>query len=233
MHLLRSRGCALALLAFMVMALPRIASAVPSFARQTGMPCSQCHTLSFGPALTAYGRQFKLNGYTFGDGEHPMPLAAMVQGGFSHTAVAPPDPQAAHFSTNNNVSVDQVSVFLATRLTEHIGIFSQSSYSCGDPHSSGDNTDFRDPRPLSLFGADAVVRIAVNNNPTVQDLWVSTPAWAYPYISSPLVPGVGAAPIMSGLRGVVLGATAYTMIHDHVYLEAGTYKGLSDRVRGT
>src|SRR6202165_1068029 len=96
MHLLRYRGCALALLVFHVLALPRIASAVPSFARQTGMPCSQCHTLSFGPALTAYGRQFKLNGYTFGDGEHPMPLAALVQGGVRHTAVAPPDPHAAH-----------------------------------------------------------------------------------------------------------------------------------------
>jgi hypothetical protein len=232
MHLLRSRGCALALVVFTGMALPRIASAVPSFARQTGMPCSQCHTLSFGPALTAYGRQFKLNGYTFGDGEHPMPLAAMVQGGFNHTAVAPPDPQAAHFSTNNNLSVDQVSVFLATRITEHIGMFSQSTYSGVDRHFSWDNTDIRYARPLTLFGTDAVVGISVNNNPTVQDLWVSTPAWAYPYISSPLVPGVGAAPIISGLGGVVLGATAYTMIHDHVYLEAGTYKGLSDRWLG-
>src|SRR3982074_1455734 len=60
------------------------ALALPSFARQTGMPCSQCHTLSFGPALTAYGRQFKLNGYTFGEGEHPMPVAIMIQGGYSH-----------------------------------------------------------------------------------------------------------------------------------------------------
>src|SRR5215831_16545544 len=69
------RTLALALLILAVAALPRVASAIPSFARQTGMPCSQCHTLSFGPALTAYGRQFKLNGYTFGEGEHPMPLA--------------------------------------------------------------------------------------------------------------------------------------------------------------
>jgi hypothetical protein len=108
MHLLRYRGCALALLVFTLTALPRIASAVPSFARQTGMPCSQCHTLSFGPALTAYGRQFKLNGYTFGDGEHPMPLAAMVQGGFSRSAAAQPDAPADDFNTNNNLSVDQV-----------------------------------------------------------------------------------------------------------------------------
>src|SRR6202521_3424620 len=232
MHLRRYRGCALALLVFTVMALPRIASAVPSFARQTGMPCSQCHTLSFGPALTAYGRQFKLNGYTFGEGEHPMPLAVMVQGGLSRTDAAQPEAPAAHFSNTENLSVDQVSLFVATRIADHIGMFSQSTYSGVDRHFSWDNTDIRYARPLTLFGTDAVVGISVNNNPTVQDLWVSTPAWAYPYISSPLVPGVGAAPVIGGLGGVVAGATAYTMIHDHVYLEAGTYKGLSDRWLG-
>ena len=227
------RVLAWTLVLLLILALPRIASAVPSFARQTGMPCSQCHTLSFGPALTPYGRQFKLNGYTFGEGEHPMPLAFMVQGGFSHTDVAPPaDAQPAHFAPNNNVSVDQVSVFLATRLTEHIGMFSQSTYSGEDRHFSWDNTDIRYARPLKLFGTDAVVGISVNNNPTVQDLWHSSPAWAYPYIGSPLVPGVGAAPVIGGLGGVVAGATAYTMIHDHVYLEAGAYKGLSDRWLG-
>jgi len=231
-HIHRYQGCALALLVFMIMALPRTASAVPSFARQTGMPCSQCHTLSFGPALTPYGRQFKLNGYTFGEGEHPMPLAFMVQGGYSRVDKALPDPAAAHFSTNNNVSVDQVSVFLATRLTEHIGMFSQSTYSGEDRHFSWDNTDIRYARPLKLFGTDAVVGISVNNNPTVQDLWHSSPAWAYPYIGSPLVPGIGAAPVIGGLGGVAVGATAYTMIHDHVYLEAGAYKGLSDRWLG-
>ena len=157
MHLLRYRGCALALLVFTVLALPRIASAVPSFARQTGMPCSQCHTLSFGPALTAYGRQFKLNGYTFGEGEHPMPLAAMIQGGFSRPDAALPDAPAAHFSNRENLSVDQVSLFVATRLTDHIGMFSQSTYSGVDRHFSWDNTDIRYARALSLFGTDAVV----------------------------------------------------------------------------
>ncbi len=226
----RYRGYGFVLLALMVMALPRIASAVPSFARQTGMPCSQCHTLSFGPALTAYGRQFKLNGYTFGEGEHPMPLALMVQGGFSRTDAAQPDAPAAHFSNKENVSVDQVSVFVATRITDHIGMFSQSTYSGVDRHFSWDNTDIRYARPLTLFGTDAVVGISVNNNPTVQDLWNSTPAWAYPYITSPLVPGASASPVISGgLAQLVLGATGYTMIHDHVYLEAGVYKGLSDR----
>ncbi|HEV7614265.1 MAG TPA: hypothetical protein VGO37_20485, partial [Steroidobacteraceae bacterium] len=43
------------------------AQALPSFARQTGKPCAQCHTVAYGPALTSYGRQFKLNGYVWGD----------------------------------------------------------------------------------------------------------------------------------------------------------------------
>src|ERR1700692_82129 len=43
------------------------AQALPSFARQTGQPCGTCHT-DF-PALTPYGRRFKLLGYTTGGGE--------------------------------------------------------------------------------------------------------------------------------------------------------------------
>src|ERR1700684_2247500 len=42
------------------------AQALPSFARQTGQPCGTCHT-DF-PALTPFGRRFKLLGYTVGGG---------------------------------------------------------------------------------------------------------------------------------------------------------------------
>jgi len=226
------RTTALALLALLAIALlaSSPAKAVPSYARQTGMPCSQCHTLSFGPALTAYGRQFKLNAYTWGDGEHPMPLALMIQGGYSRTDTPQVSSPAPHFSPSENASVDQVSLFIGTKITEHIGMFQQSTYSGEKRHYNWDNTDIRYARPVNLFGTDAVVGISVNNNPTVQDLWTSTPAWGYPYINSPLVPAPGANPIVSGaLAQLVLGATAYTMIHDHVYLEAGFYKGLSDR----
>src|SRR5215467_10382208 len=43
------------------------AQALPSFARQTGQPCGTCHT-DF-PALTPFGRRFKLLGYTVGGGQ--------------------------------------------------------------------------------------------------------------------------------------------------------------------
>jgi hypothetical protein len=213
-----------------LLGLAQEARAVPSFARQTGFPCAQCHTLSFGPALTAYGRQFKLNAYTFGAGEHPLPLALMIEGGFSRSEASQPAPAAPHFASNDNVSIDQVSLFYATRLSDHIGIFSQATYSGDARHFSWDNTDIRYARPLTLLGTDAVVGISINNNPTVQDLWNSTPAWAFPDISSPLVPHGSAGPVISGtLAQLVVGATAYTLIHEHVYLEAGAYRGLSDR----
>ena len=51
------------------------AQALPSFARQTGQPCGTCHT-DF-PALTSYGRRFKLLGYTTGRGQFrttPFPI---------------------------------------------------------------------------------------------------------------------------------------------------------------
>lgn len=39
------------------------ASAIPSFARQTGMACSSCHYMKF-PVLNGFGRAFKAGGYT-------------------------------------------------------------------------------------------------------------------------------------------------------------------------
>src|SRR5258707_15840544 len=36
--------------------------AVPSYSRQTGMPCATCHYAP--PELTPFGRKFKLEGYT-------------------------------------------------------------------------------------------------------------------------------------------------------------------------
>ncbi|MBV9564395.1 MAG: hypothetical protein JOY90_28735, partial [Bradyrhizobium sp.] len=43
---------------------PQRASALPSYARQTGLGCGVCHT-EF-PQLTPFGRRFKIGGYTLG-----------------------------------------------------------------------------------------------------------------------------------------------------------------------
>src|SRR5208337_1767519 len=55
--------------AFLATLNPSSVRAVPSFARQTGLPCSGCHTTP--PELNAAGRKFKLLGYVDKDKEKP------------------------------------------------------------------------------------------------------------------------------------------------------------------
>src|SRR5215468_1052718 len=104
----RGRGnTAGGLVAFVLVAvlvgLPRVASAVPSFASQTGLPCAQCHVMAFGPQLTEYGRQFKLNGYTFKkqDGGLRIPLAVTAIAAYDSVSKAAPTPQP--FSDKDNL----------------------------------------------------------------------------------------------------------------------------------
>jgi len=101
------------------------ASAVPSFAVQTGQQCEACHVGAFGPQLTQLGRQFKLNGYTMSDGgDHFPPLAAMALTSFTHTKADQPGGAAPGFRGNDNVALDQVSLFYAGRLfDDHTGAF--------------------------------------------------------------------------------------------------------------
>ncbi|MEI8299110.1 MAG: cytochrome C [Pseudomonadota bacterium] len=204
------------------------AQAVPSFASQTGMPCEQCHTVGYGPALTPYGRQFKLNGYVWGEGK-TMPVALMVQGGYTKIKADLPEPLADHTSVNNNLSMDQASLFLAGRISEHIGGFAQITYSGPDRATSWDNVDLRYAHPMAFGDNSAVVGVSINNSPTAQDLWNSTPTWGYPYIGSELAPTPGTSAMLGGLGQSVLGASVYAMFNDRYYVELGAYRGMSDR----
>jgi hypothetical protein len=210
-----------------VMAAP--AMALPSFARQTGAPCEQCHTVAFGPQLTPYGRLFKLNGYTWGTSKDVVPLALMVQATYTHTSAEQPEAPAEHYETNNNGSIDQVSLFYGGRLGDHAGLFAQVTYSGPDQAVSWDNLDLRYARTVAVGSHYAVLGATVNNNPTVQDLWNTTLAWGFPYVSSALAPTPSAAPMVTSLGGVVLGSSLYASVDGLVYLELGGYRGLSDR----
>lgn len=100
------------------------ASALPSFARQTGQACAACHT-GF-PELTPYGRLFKANGYTFpsqpdnvfGNSDLP-PLSAMIVASYTHTGTAQPGGAAPHISGNNNPMIQQAPSITAV-LSFHI-----------------------------------------------------------------------------------------------------------------
>jgi hypothetical protein len=115
------------------------ARAVPAFAGQTGYPCQQCHIGALGPQLTAFGRTFKINGYTLRGGEgiaSKIPFALWVQSGFENYAKDQPSAALAsngggiphEYGTNNNVGVDAISLFLAGGVNEHLGAFIQVTY---------------------------------------------------------------------------------------------------------
>ena len=219
---------AAAVLALLQVSVPA-AHAVPSFTRQTGEECGSCHVGGFGPQLTPRGRQFKLTGYTDSDGKAgKIPLAAMFLGSWTQTDKDQSGDAGPHAGRNDNTSLDQASVFLAGRLADHVGSFTQVTYSGVDRNLALDNMDIRYAQRLKLDDKDVIVGVTLNNNPTVTDPFNTVPAWRFPYISSELAPGGAASPlIVDGLGQQVLGTSAYAFWNDMLYVELGAYKALS------
>ncbi|MBN9560990.1 MAG: cytochrome C [Alphaproteobacteria bacterium] len=203
------------------------AHAVPPFAMQTGQPCTACHIGAFGPQLTPLGRAFKIGGYTQTGGQgwqSHFPLAAMFLGSFTNTGQSQPDPAAVHFGRNNNFAADQISLFLAGRVTDYAGGFVQGTYSGIDGSFKLDNTDLRLTTPLDLGDTDLRLGLSVNNGPTVQDPYNSTYAWIFPFASSALTVTPTAQPLLAGgLIGNSIGTTVYGWYDRSLYLEAGLY----------
>ncbi|MDI7776267.1 hypothetical protein [Asticcacaulis sp. EMRT-3] len=206
---------------------PQVANAIPAFARQTGMPCASCHVGSFGPQLTKMGRLFKANGYTMGEKQAFWKgISAMVAGGNEQTAKAVVSPDVG--KPNNNTTIDQVSLFYGGRVTDHIGIMTQATYDPNGKALALDNTDIRYANMTTLAGQSLIYGVSVNNNPSMQDLWQTTPAWGYPYLASALAPAPDADSFMAGQGGQVVGAGAYGLWNDLVYAEYSRYYTLSD-----
>ena len=285
----RSQGrCGLAAIAavmgvlavFLTVSFAPPAKALPSFARQTGQPCGTCHT-DF-PALTPFGRRFKLLGYTTGGGafrttpfpafptvipgvsnandsrtqdermrdyaksvdtgtrdgdkEYVPPISMMAITGFTRTQSSLPPPTAP-FTPNNNTVLSPFSGFWGGAITDHIGAFVQVTYNApgpggfgGDPFAgvwNWDNTDIRYANTTSIGPLDVIYGITANNNPTVQDVWNTTPAWAFPYVVSTIAPTPAAGTLIQGAFAAhVVGAGAYTFINDTLYLELSGYRTL-------
>jgi hypothetical protein len=215
--------------------------AVPSFARQTGMDCAACHTVF--PELNSFGRQFKLSGYTMGVkkltgadaqgdtrlsiGEFP-PLAAMFQAGQSSIAKSATNTVQADTDKNGVISFPaQFSLFFAGAISTNMGAFVQATYDSGSGLFHFDNTDVRWAARSDLLGG-MIYGVSINNNPTVQDVWNSTPAWGFPYIQptgSNVVGPAGSSQIES-LGGQVGSLGAYAYVDDLIYLEASTYRSI-------
>ncbi|TMH60377.1 MAG: cytochrome C [Betaproteobacteria bacterium] len=216
------------------------ASAVPSFARQTGFECVQCH-LSW-PELTPLGRAFKLGGYTLikeskdnkeerpwfptqADGPPPkLPVAAMLQlSGTNTRSTAGADPD--QFPRNNAATLQQFSLFYAGRITDLFGAFVQWSYDGIEHHSAIDNVDLRFAKNFARGDLDLAYGLSLNNNPTVSDIYNTTPAWGFPFASSSVAVAPNAATLIDGGLGQqVVGLGAYAMVNQTLYAEIAPYR---------
>lgn len=212
------------------------ANAVPSYSRQTGLPCASCHFAP--PELNAFGRKFKLDGYVFttkpeivedkDKKEHnaalqlleAFPLSVLFDTSFTSTKSPQPGTQNGNF-----LFPQDASLFLSGAWSSHVGSFVQVTYDSQADHFSWDNTDIRYANNHDLFGKTLSYGITFNNNPTVEDLWNSTPAWGFPFTSSSSAPTPTAGALINGgLAQDVAGLGGYAMWNEHLYMAGTLYR---------
>lgn len=223
-------AAALILLAGLLgMAWATVARAVPAYSRQTGQECAACHIGAYGPQLTPYGIRFKLGGYVDSDEQGgKLPLSAALVASFTHTAQNQTQPPTASTKVNDNAVIDQASIYVAGRLAANLGTFTQITYDSADRKTMLDMLDLRYARSLDLSGKDLVLGLVVDNNPTLQDPFNSSPAWSFPFVQSSVAFEPGAATLINGgLEQRVLGLSGYLFWNKTLYVELGSYRSLS------
>jgi len=228
------------------------ALAVPSFARQTGMACEACHTVY--PELTHFGRVFKANGYVLDNLKQVQavsskrdqllelaqtpPLSIMAQVSYTQLKEPLPDgnPNLAGLAQNGTVAFpQQIGLFYAGKVAPHFGAFVQMTYSSASGTINIDNTDLR-VADMKILPDDRSLTygLSLNNNPTVQDLWNSTPAFGYPYATSAAaVSPLAHTAIDGSLAQSVAGLSAYAFWNESLYAEMGAYRSAKQGATNT
>lgn len=114
---------------------PREASAVPAFARQTGMACNSCHYQHF-PTLNAFGRAFKAGGYTMVGGQSliegdflslPATLNASLITKIRYQKTNGDDELAEPTNKGEFQFPDEAALLIGGRVGEHVGFLLESS----------------------------------------------------------------------------------------------------------
>jgi hypothetical protein len=211
------------------------AQAVPSYAREMKVACSACHTLY--PQLNAFGRQFKLDGYSLdgsaagienqdGDGRQSLtldafpPLSVMLQTAWTSLGKSLPDTQ-----NNSSQFPQEASLFVAGRIAPGLGSFVQVTYSQEEDKVALDMAELRYSRAATVRGKAVRWGATLNNNPTLEDLWNSTPAWGFPWAGPDIAPSPAAATLVDGaLAQDVLGAGGFASIDNKYYFASTLYR---------
>ncbi|MDQ2843853.1 MAG: hypothetical protein M3Y72_23010 [Acidobacteriota bacterium] len=235
---MRIRGRYLAAVSLLFCVSPG-AHALPSFARQTGQKCAACHVSGSWPQLTPWGRFFKLSGYTAGkqlvdkEGFHYAPAGVFGQLGITWAAQPNNSLGQPVITQNGSPEAYAFTGEFASKLTDFLGVFYE--YNIGNQFPGWKGTAGpADIRAVHFFhpgGNELLVGIDSNNNPTVQDVWNSTPAWGYPFYGSPQAPGGPASPMIASLGEQSGSIGVYVLLNREWYAEVSLYRVGTDLFR--
>lgn len=231
MHTFHVSLAALVLLLFSMFMtlLPQNAQALPTFARQTGQNCVACHAGGQFPELTPYGRLFKLTGYTIGARTQPFAVMGVVT---SSSIAKPP----VDYVKGAEPIFATGSVFIAGKITDNIGAFSQFTY---DPyavpnddgsfsgHSQADNIDIRFADHIVSDKNDWIFGVSLNNHPTLTDPWNTVAAWTQ-YVPSASLSSSQFIDANAPFPDIpwddnVAGLNAYVFWNQTIYADIGLY----------
>jgi len=222
-----------AFIGIILMFFSSIALSIPSFSRQTNLPCSSCH-YKF-PELNPFGRLFKLNGYTMTGIEtirstnknrsslqllKSLPVAVSFQTSYTSIASNVPGEQ------NNVIEFPQeLGIYFAGEITAHIGAFVQISYEDQEGSIGLDMTDIRYANHTSINDKDLLYGVSLNNAPTMQDVWSTVPMWSYPFVGSGVAPTPMVSTILESMMNV-MGFGTYAMYNNFIYAEVSAYRSV-------
>lgn len=205
------------------------AAAVPSFTRQTGRQCSACHTVF--PELTPYGREFKLGGFVDGDklkSDNPLlRLPLSISGVVSNTATSKTsDGTPDMFPRDRETVVQEASVYYGGRIAGNLGALIQYKYSAADFHWGTEMAEFRYAGETTLGGEKQLLYgLTLNNNPSIADIYNSSPMWSFPHMGSDAAMMPNAATIVDNtLASQVGGLGGYIRWNDLIYAEFELYR---------
>ncbi|VAX16424.1 hypothetical protein MNBD_IGNAVI01-1713 [hydrothermal vent metagenome] len=209
------------------------ALSIPSFSRQTNLPCSSCH-YKF-PELNTFGRLFKLNAYTITTVAtikstdenksglqllNSLPVSVSFQTSYTSIASNVPDEQ------NNVIEFPQeLGIYLAGAITPHIGAFVQISYEDQEGTIGLDMTDIRYANHTTISDKDLLYGVSLNNAPTMQDVWNTVPMWSYPFTGSGVAPTPMVSTVLESMMNV-MGFGAYALYNNLIYAEISTYRSV-------
>lgn len=205
-----------------------LAYAVPSFTRQSGQACASCHTVF--PELTPFGRQFKLRGYTLGNGlaEKEFPYSLPLSASLIVSRTSLRDTNASDppedFPRDNETIVQTAAVYYGGKITDKSGAFVQYNYDGIERKWATEMADIRYADSTLVGNRELLWGLTLNNAPTTQDVWNTMEMWAFPHLPDAGVMPPNLTLLDMALAQQVKGLGLYGFWNNTIYAELSLYR---------